>query len=199
MCQFKSALLIPRFPTSDGFDLFHRDGVDSHTDLMKLANINPNDIKVSVAKLELVPWCDDTSDVNKWKFILDECRAPDWLDNAMLADAEFEMRRICSRYITKYGEYTVLDAGNAKRWYLNGKRHREDGPAIEYTDGDKHWYKNGKLHRTDGPAIEYADGAKYWYINGLLHRTDGPAVISFGTQEWYINGKQLTEEQFNQL
>ena len=53
-----------------------------------------------------------------------------------------------------------------KNWYLNGKLHREDGPAIEYTNGDKHWYLNGKLHREDGPAVEYSDGYKEWYLNG---------------------------------
>ena len=36
--------------------------------------------------------------------------------------------------------------------------HREDGPAIEYANGNKHWYLNGKLHREDGPAIENANG-----------------------------------------
>ena len=40
------------------------------------------------------------------------------------------------------------------------KRHREDGPAVEYADGSKEWYLNGKLHREDGPACEYADGSK---------------------------------------
>jgi hypothetical protein len=53
-----------------------------------------------------------------------------------------------------------------KRWRLNGKRHREDGPAIEYSDGSKRWYLNGKLHREDGPAIEYPNGTKHWYLNG---------------------------------
>jgi len=24
---------------------------------------------------------------------------------------------------------------------------------------------NGKCHREDGPAIEYVDGTKYWYLN----------------------------------
>ena len=33
-------------------------------------------------------------------------------------------------------------------------------------NGDKRWYLNGKLHRTDGPAIELANGNKYWYLNG---------------------------------
>ena len=32
-------------------------------------------------------------------------------------------------------------------------------------NGDKRWYLNGKFHREDGPAIEYADGTKYWFIN----------------------------------
>jgi hypothetical protein len=36
-------------------------------------------------------------------------------------------------------------------WYhpKTNKRHREDGPAVEYADGDKAWYKNGKLHRME--------------------------------------------------
>lgn len=36
-----------------------------------------------------------------------------------------------------------------------------------YDVGDKCWYLNGKLHREDGPAIEYlACGTKTWYLNG---------------------------------
>ena len=35
-----------------------------------------------------------------------------------------------------------------------------------YNNGEKHWYLDGKRHREDGPAIKYADGSKYWYING---------------------------------
>ena len=66
-------------------------------------------------------------------------------------------------------EYTVkVYADGTKRGYLNGKRHREDGPAIEYADGDKSWYLNGKLHREDGPAVEHANGFKSWWLNGKL-------------------------------
>ena len=32
-------------------------------------------------------------------------------------------------------------------------------------NGTKRWRLNDKLHRVDGPAIEYADGNKYWYLN----------------------------------
>ena len=63
--------------------------------------------------------------------------------------------------------YTVkIDDDGDKRWYLDGKLHREDGPAIEWADGGKSWYRNGKLHREDGPAREWASGTKWWYRNG---------------------------------
>ena len=53
-----------------------------------------------------------------------------------------------------------------KYWYLNGKLHKENGPAIEHADGHKYWYLNGQRHRENGPAIEHADGCKWWYLNG---------------------------------
>ena len=63
-------------------------------------------------------------------------------------------------------EYTVKVWDNGdKEWWLNGKRHREDGPAMEWADGSKSWYLNDKYHREDGPAIEYADGSKFWHLN----------------------------------
>lgn len=45
-------------------------------------------------------------------------------------------------------------------------------------------------------------GTKYkcirWYNNGELHREDGPAVEwPYGSKEWYLNGVELTEEEFN--
>ena len=67
-----------------------------------------------------------------------------------------------------------------------------------YDDGDKHWCLNGKWHREYGPACEWADGSKYWYLNGKLHREDGPAVErADGSKWWYLNGKELTEAEFD--
>ena len=60
----------------------------------------------------------------------------------------------------------IVDDYGTKRWFLNDTLHREDGPAVEYTDG-RNWYLNGKLHRVDGPAIEYADGRKRWFSDGF--------------------------------
>ena len=63
-------------------------------------------------------------------------------------------------------EYTVkVNTDGTKGWYLNGKLHREDGPAMECAHGDKHWYLNGKRQRVDGPAIEWSGGGEAWYLN----------------------------------
>jgi hypothetical protein len=42
---------------------------------------------------------------------------------------------------------------------------------IEYAvkvwpNGSKYWFLNGKLHREEGPAIEWANGSKAWHLNG---------------------------------
>jgi len=97
-------------------------------------------------------------------------------------------------------EYTVKVYDNGdKEWYLNGKLHREDGPAIEWAGGSKDWYLNGKLHREDGPAIEEASGTKAWCLNGKRHREDGPAIEwAGGAKSWYLNDKELTKAEFNQ-
>lgn len=64
-------------------------------------------------------------------------------------------------------EYTVKVYGcGGKSWFLDGKLHREDGPAVEYANGRKCWCLNGKRHREDGPAVEWSNGDKSWFLNG---------------------------------
>jgi hypothetical protein len=44
----------------------------------------------------------------------------------------------------------------------------------------------------------YDDGTKYWFLYGNLHREDGPACeYANGDKRWYIDGKELTEAEFN--
>lgn len=106
---------------------------------------------------------------------------------------------------------TVNTAPNGtKRYSINGRLHRVDGPAIEGPDrwrrhvgvhgilsqwlphGFREWHLNGWLHRIDGPAFESAYGDKAWYLQGKRHRTDGPAVENIdGTVRWYINGEEV--------
>ena len=52
-------------------------------------------------------------------------------------------------------EVKVYQCGH-KEWYLNGKQHREDGPAVEYANGDKSWYLNGKCYTESEHKAEMA-------------------------------------------
>lgn len=90
------------------------------------------------------------------------------------------------------------DVNGDKSWYLNGKLHRTDGPAVECVCGTKLWYLNGEFHREDGPACEYTNGDKLWYLNGKLHRKDGPAIEwgYYSPNFYYLNGKKLSEEEW---
>jgi antitoxin component YwqK of YwqJK toxin-antitoxin module len=87
-------------------------------------------------------------------------------------------------------------------WYRDGKKHRDDGPAViryEYNQiAREWWYRRGKRHRVDGPAwIEYKNGQitrEYWYRDGKPHRVDGPAEIDYRNGQifvecWYRYGK----------
>ena len=98
-------------------------------------------------------------------------------------------------------QFIHIDEDGDKYYYSDKEMtvlHREDGPAIEYTDGSKSWYIDGKCHREDGPAIEWVSGTKEWCVDGKRHREDGPAIeYTNGGKSWYIDGKKLTEEQFN--
>lgn len=54
----------------------------------------------------------------------------------------------------------VTDCYNNKYWFLNKRKHREDGPAVECANGSEEWWING---------IEYIeeDFHKYWIIKQL--------------------------------
>jgi len=90
-------------------------------------------------------------------------------------------------------EYTVkVDDNGDRYWWLNGKRHREDGPAVECANGMRCWYLNGKRHREDGPACEYANSNRYWYLNG----------VEYGEEEFNkktLKAKELTVAEIEEL
>jgi hypothetical protein len=59
----------------------------------------------------------------------------------------------------------LVISNQTKRWYKNGKLHKENGPAIEYPNGIKHWCRNGQTHRENGPAVVNSDGSKEYWLN----------------------------------
>ena len=62
-------------------------------------------------------------------------------------------------------EYTVKeDEDGIKYWGLNGKLHREDGPAIEVSNGEKAWYLNDK-ELTDEEHKKATRKKNVYYIN----------------------------------
>lgn len=42
--------------------------------------------------------------------------------------------------------------------------HNEHGPAVVCDDGTKAWLINGRRHRIDGPAVEWFDGRKEYCL-----------------------------------
>ena len=91
------------------------------------------------------------------------------------------------------------DNGQKKyeRWYLNGKRHREDGPALQYfhSNGQKryeYWYLRGKFHREDGPALQtwLKNGEKIygWFLNNK----------GYSREEWINKLKEIDSEHYKE-
>jgi hypothetical protein len=101
--------------------------------------------------------------------------------------------RLWFEYYTQVERYW----GYKNEWGLQKRLSR--GIKVMTNNGDKSWFLNGKLHREDGPAVEWSDGSKFWYLNNKQHREDGPAVeYNNGTKCWFLNDERLTEEEFNE-
>jgi hypothetical protein len=47
-----------------------------------------------------------------------------------------------------------------EKWYRNGLRHRDDGPAAIYPDGRRIWFRDGVKVRAEGKASARARPAK---------------------------------------
>ena len=105
------------------------------------------------------------------------------MTDAMTEEALFELLSLDCRVDS---EGTLL--------YCNalGQLHRIHGPAIICTDGYRAWYHNGQLYRADGPAIEYSTAAPLGSKTGNC--TDWVAL----QRAWHINGKALTEAEWQQ-
>ena len=83
-----------------------------------------------------------------------------------------------------------------KEWYLDGRLHREDGPAVEKAYGDKAWWLNGYLHREDGPAVEFANGYKEWYLNNEKADPETIADLWLAKNIYCIYNKETDSLEF---
>lgn len=100
------------------------------------------------------------------------------------------------------GEITDPEPGlyfeNGQMYFGGALVHRDNGPAVEFSNGDWIWKRDGKTHREGGPAERMTNiGAfgkknvgEFWHRNGRLHREGGPAISwSNGTEFWYREGQ----------
>jgi len=98
-----------------------------------------------------------------------------------------------------YGEpICTVETDGTKKWMLDDKLHRVDGPAIYGKDGYQAWWINGEKHRVDGPAVIRPGVGpgdvvyQAWWVHNKKHRVDGPAVeYSDGHKEWWWEGKKV--------
>jgi hypothetical protein len=94
----------------------------------------------------------------------------------------------------------VFWSDGTQEWYRHGKRHRDsDQPALILThqskDKRKEWWVNGQLHRTEGPAIIWENGREKWFCQGKCHRIGGPAIkYEFGGEEWWLHNQLHRED-----
>jgi len=54
---------------------------------------------------------------------------------------------------------------NEEYYNISLKKRKEKSYCVEHSIG-KIWIINGKRHREDGPAVECYDGTNYWCMNG---------------------------------
>lgn len=100
----------------------------------------------------------------------------------------------------------IIGPDGSKEWKVNGRLHREDGPAVIKIFGGvfynsilpaassfgktklearrddeivQEWWQNNMRHRLDGPAY-VSPAAEQWWVYGCTHRIDGPAETFFG-------------------
>lgn len=106
--------------------------------------------------------------------------------------------------------YSYTDSPLKIIYRINGKCHREDGPAISYFRNsldlkklikDEEIYMIDGYYRENGPSVIKYDwiGNKQeetWYKQGRIHNLNGPALITYKndkiiSKKWYVNGKPL--------
>ena len=100
--------------------------------------------------------------------------------------------RLVSRPLTKKWSIYYFDA--------SGERHNEDGPSIIHSSGTKIWFIHGKIHREEGPALITSIG-EIWYYQGMIHSLNGPAEYNreINIQCYHINDKQYSKKDYNNI
>jgi hypothetical protein len=88
-----------------------------------------------------------------------------------------EYRNNLKQYHNPSGPAIVVYVRNnlfSEEWFIDGKRHRDKGPAVIFDNGHEEWWFNGKRHRIDGLAYSspayglFIYDKSNWWVNGQL-------------------------------
>ena len=149
-------------------DLFFVPSVDSHENQIALKGINENGFAVQFARCEYVPTCGKFSDLDSYKFRLDEDRTPDWWTEEIQERTISRIRsRIRGMIVSK--DQQVLGPGV---WILSGN------PTI------------GKL--LDGCIIITAESATIQNAGSATTRNAGSATIQYAGYATIQNAEYAT-------
>jgi hypothetical protein len=61
-------------------------------------------------------------------------------------DESINQQRICLTWKVPVNHTGIGDYAGSRAWFLNGKLHRENGPAVEWSNGAFNWHLNGKYY-----------------------------------------------------
>lgn len=78
-----------------------------------------------------------------------------------------------------------------------GEKPKNFNGTVDYGLGVKETFKNGQIHSFDDKPA-YTNGVEYqcWYKEGKRHRIGGPAKINNNTEEYWVEGKLYTKEEY---
>ena len=129
--------------------------------------------------------------------VVDEYGTKRWYKDGSLHRADGPAVVFVNDYKEWYYKGVFVGEGdhpNPELWARLTSVEANGGPllngCVEYLDGVKRWYKDDQLHREDGPAVEWPDGDTDWWLNG---RYLGSGTTGF----WKLWGKLTEEQRGN--
>jgi len=79
-----------------------------------------------------------------------------------------------------WGTWEGINTPPRSRYWI--KLHKLTGPArIFYGSLREEWFKNGRLHRDDGPAVTHTSGERVWYREGCWIKSENKTGFSVNT------------------
>ena len=78
-----------------------------------------------------------------------------------------------------YAKVEVMLNGDIRKYDEKGQFHNDKGPATITCDGTATWYIHGRKHRLDGPAIEGRYGYHEYWVDGsqIYWKEAHPAAV----------------------